>query len=144
MLGSENLFLMISRYQSQKFFQKNSYSSDSASEKRNFSMAASTSWIVVFRREMIHREGKSKFLTSMSLLKSTDVAGMFIKIKRVAFHILLAKLRPISNFSLEMKRSCPELMMRLKRRASAPYSAMISKGSIALPSDLDILRPCAS
>ena len=33
---------------------------------------------------------------------------------------------------------------RVKRSASAPYCSMISSGSMPLPRDLDIFRPCAS
>ena len=35
-------------------------------------------------------------------------------------------------------------VMRLKRRASAPYFSAISSGSMPLPRDLDILRPLSS
>ena len=66
--------------------------------------------------------------------------------KRAAFQILVPKLRPISSLSIEMKTSMPGevVCISVKRRASALYLPMISSGSRELPSDLDILRPCAS
>ena len=82
--------------------------------------------------------------TKALALQGVNVSWLFIKTRRAAFQILLAKLRPISNFSLVIKISWPELMIKLKRKASAPYSEMISSGSIAFPKDFDILRPLAS
>ena len=70
----------------------------------------------------------------------------FISTKRLAFQILLAKLRKDSIFSSDMRMSLPGAtpMTSEKRSASAPYLSMTSMGSMPLPSDLDILRPCAS
>ena len=70
----------------------------------------------------------------------------FMRTKRDAFHSLLAKFRAASIFSSEKRISFPGLLpvASAKRRASAPYLDMISSGSMPLPSDLDILRPCAS
>ncbi len=47
---------------------------------------------------------------------------------------------------MEKRVSLPGLtpMDREKRRASAPYSSMISRGSTPLPRDLDIFRPSSS
>ena len=66
--------------------------------------------------------------------------------KRLAFQILLAKLRIASHFSTKKRMSLPGLLpvIRLKRSASAPYFSAISSGSMPLPSDLDILRPLSS
>ena len=73
-------------------------------------------------------------------------SSRFIRTKRAAFQILLAKFREASTFSFEKRISFPGLfpVASVKRSASAPYLSMISKGSMPLPSDLDILRPCAS
>ena len=73
-------------------------------------------------------------------------SGRFMRTKRAAFQILLAKFRLDSTFSVEKRISLPGLLPvdRAKRSASAPYWAMTSSGSIPLPRDLDILRPCAS
>ena len=71
---------------------------------------------------------------------------MFISAKRLAFQILLAKLRYVSIFSSDMRTSAPGAtpISSEKRSASAPYLSMTSSGSMPLPSDLLILRPCAS
>ena len=63
-------------------------------------------------------------------------SGRFISTKRAAFHSLLAKLR--LALDLLVARSacrCPGLLpvARVKRRASAPYSSMTSRGSMPLP-----------
>ncbi len=70
----------------------------------------------------------------------------FIIRKRLAFQILLAKLRMASHFSTKKRVSLPGALpvIRLKRRASAPYFSVISSGSMPLPKDLDILRPLSS
>ena len=73
-------------------------------------------------------------------------SGRFIITKRAAFHSLLAKLRLAFTFSSEKRMSLPgvEPTTSVRRSASAPYWSMISSGSMPLPKDLDILRPCAS
>ena len=70
----------------------------------------------------------------------------FMSTKRLAFQILLAKLRADSTLSVEKRMSLPgETPITSEvRSASAPYWSMISSGSTPLPSDLLILRPCAS
>ena len=70
----------------------------------------------------------------------------FMRTKRDAFQSLLAKLRAASIFSSEKRISFPGLfpVTRANLSASAPYLSMISSGSMPLPSDFDILRPCAS
>ena len=73
-------------------------------------------------------------------------ASRFISIKRAAFQIFVAKLRPTSNFFMSTLESQSSEVMSAseKRSASAEYSSMILSGSRELPSDFDILRPCAS
>ena len=58
----------------------------------------------------------------------------------------MAKLRLAFTFSSEKRMSLPgvEPTTSVRRSASAPYWSMISSGSMPLPKDLDILRPCAS
>src|SRR3989344_4049686 len=74
---------------------------------------------------------------AVSLLSST---------KREMFHTLLAKClyprtRSSDNFT-SFPGDAPTT--RLNRAASAPYFSIIVKGSMTLPRDFDILRPCAS
>ena len=66
--------------------------------------------------------------------------------KRHAFQSLLQKFFPPSMRSSWKRMSCPwgAIDTMPKRRPSAPYFAMRSRGSGELPSDFDILRPSAS
>ena len=65
---------------------------------------------------------------------------------RLAFQTLLAKLRPPSNLagSSLMSWPCAQRTESVKRTASAPYCSIMSSGSMPLPSDFDIQRPCLS
>ena len=66
--------------------------------------------------------------------------------KREAFQILLAKFRlPRMRFMSSLV-SLPGvlLVVSVKRSASEPYWSMTSIGSMPLPSDLLIFRPCLS
>ena len=87
-------------------------------------------------------------MSSSSSFSGSSTLSMdkFIMTKRLAFQILLAKLRMASHFSTKKRISLPGLLpvIRLKRKASAPYFSAISRGSIPLPRDLDILRPLSS
>ena len=64
-----------------------------------------------------------------------------MSMKREAFHTLLAKLRLAMIFFSEKRMSLPGAfpVTSVRRRASAPYWSMTSRGSIPLPKDLLIL-----
>ena len=70
----------------------------------------------------------------------------FISAKRVAFQILLAKLRDALTQSSPIGTSVPGLapLARVKRSASEPYASIQSSGSTTLPKDFDIFLPCSS
>ena len=63
-----------------------------------------------------------------------------------AFHSLFTRFRLDVTRSIERLTSWPGVVpvARVKRSASAPYSAMVLSGFTTLPSDLDIFRPCSS
>ena len=79
--------------------------------------------------------------------KSLGSAAPFISAKRVAFQNLVAKLREPSTRAGASRRR-PALLaaseVMVKRSASAPYLSTSSKGSMALPLDLDIFCPFSS
>ncbi len=94
---------------------------------------------------------------SSSFEREGVFSAMFDRMKRVAFQILLAKLRPMSNLgevlvpvvgslTTGMRMSWVSVAMeaRVKRRASAPWELMMSTGSTPLPLDLDMVRPSPS
>ena len=66
------------------------------------------------------------------------------------FHSLVTKFRPgakvfsrsLGSRTMSAPRPIPETSVQ--RSASAPYRFTTSIGSTPLPSDFDILRPCAS
>ena len=103
-----------------------------------------TSAISVLYLETIHLSSSARSAGSAAALSLSIVR--FIWMKRDAFQILLQKLRLASTRSVEKRMSFPGLLpvASVKRSASAPYWSMISSGSMPLPSDLLILRPCAS
>ena len=103
-----------------------------------------TSATSVLNLLMIHLSSMARSLGSSTALSLSMVR--FIWIKRDAFQILLQKLRDACTRSSEKRISFPGLLpvARVKRSASAPYWSITSSGSMPLPSDLDILRPCAS
>ena len=70
----------------------------------------------------------------------------FMIVNLEAFHSLLAKFLADSSFALMNLMSLPgEIpVASMNLRASAPTSLMTSSGSIPLPRDFDILRPCSS
>ncbi len=102
-----------------------------------------TSFTRRLNESRIHRSARVRVSGSVS---GTSCPSMFMRMKRAAFQILLAKLRLACTFSLEKRMSFPGLLpvASMNRSASAPYSPMILSGSIPLPSDLLILRPCSS
>ncbi len=67
----------------------------------------------------------------------------FIRAKRVAFQILLAKFREPWTQSSPIGTSTPGLAprARVKRRASEPYLSIQSSGLTTFPKDLDIFLP---
>ncbi len=93
-------------------------------------------------------------------VSSFERGGVFVDVgedKRLAFQILLAKFRPMSNlgevlvpvlgsFTTGMRMSWVSVAMeaRVKRSASAPWELMMSTGSTPLPLDLDMVRPSPS
>ena len=70
----------------------------------------------------------------------------FISAKRVAFQILLAKLREPWTQSSPIGTSTPGLapLARVKRTASEPYLSIQSSGLTMLPKDFDIFLPNSS
>ena len=104
-------------------------------------MFSVTSLTTRFSRDRIHLSSCSNFSgrTHRSMVR-------FIITNRLAFQILLAKLRMASHRSGRKRISLPGAfpVTRLKRSASAPYCSATSSGSMPLPRDLDILRPFSS
>ena len=78
-------------------------------------------------------------------LRSAAYPSLPSSTKRAAFHSLLAKPRPMTIFS-SLKRTSWVLLMRSrpKRVASAPYSSIISSGSMPVPRLLLMRRPSAA
>ena len=71
---------------------------------------------------------------------------MFLIINRVAFHSLLAKLRPASSLAGVSLMSFPGDVPvdRAKRKASVPYFSRVSTGLSTLPLILLIFSPFSS
>ena len=70
----------------------------------------------------------------------------FISAKRVAFQILVTKLRFASTcFGPSFgSRPIAAMLVSVKRRGSAPNWSMRSRGSMTLPLDFDIFAPFSS
>ena len=132
-----------SMYQSQYTSQMKSYIFCSATPISKASRFWLTSLARVLKRLMTHLSSVRRFSGSPLSSKSS---GRFIIMKREAFHSLLAKFLAAFTLSSVKRISFPGALpvASMKRRASAPYSSMTSSGSMPLPSDFDILRPCAS
>src|SRR5437868_13068380 len=75
---------------------------------------------------------------------STVAASEFNKQKRVAFQILLAKLRYDSTCFSFQRVSVEPTDANVRRVASTPYLSNTSRGSIPLPFVFDIRCPCLS
>ena len=138
-----SLGLDISIYQSQNSSQIKSLSFDTAMPVSKRSRFSVTSFVKVLKRLIIHLSSTNK---PFGKVTSPDFSPIFIKTKRAAFHILFAKLRLDFTRSYIKRISLPGLfpVASVNRKASAPYSEITSSGSMPLPKDFDILRPCSS
>src|SRR5690606_14137631 len=95
---------------------------------------------LVFRRDRIERSVGDIAEASGS---GPSTVAPFISAYRVAFQILLGKLREPWTQSSPIGTSTPGLAPRasVKRRASEPYLSIQSSGLTALPKDFDIFLP---
>ena len=151
--------LIASRYQSQKSRHSRSYSDCAYGLNSKRLMLRVIDLVVRASRDSIQRS------TSGSVAGSTGLTGPpgasprahSITVSRPAFHSLLQKFRPSSNFGLVLRpvlvsRStgrrmscvCVVILHSVYRIASAPWLAMMSNGSTPFPMLLDIFRPCPS
>ena len=158
-----NLFLTSSIYQSQYSFQISSYTLWPASARSYLSNAFVTYSAASLTLLIIHLSSSlsakfSKFVVSPQAIPQQSLQHFAISLKLPssscrfmitnldAFHNLFAKFLADSSLSSLNLMSLPGVIpvVSMNLRASAPYWSMISSGSMPLPKDLDILRPCAS
>ena len=130
-------------YQSQKSFQTKSLSLSAAMPRSYFCKETVTSRTVAMRREMIQRSAGCSLTSERG---GTASSLTFMRTKRAAFHTLLMKLREASTLASVKRVSLPGAtpVRSERRKESAPYLSMTSSGSMPLPRDLLILRPCSS
>ncbi len=95
---------------------------------------------MLLRRDRIQR---SLAVSSSGAGSGPSTVAPFISAKRVAFQILLAKLRAAWTQSSPIGTSTPGLAPRasVKRSASEPYLSIQSSGLTTLPKDFDIFLP---
>ncbi len=102
-----------------------------------------TSFIVCSNFAKIHLSADVNFTLSIVRI---SIPSAFISTKREAFQTLFKKLRLASILFSLNRISLPAAtpVTKERRKESAPYSSITSRGLIPLPSDLLIFLPCAS